>query len=94
MAEYTNTNVLHHLNKPMRILIWSPGECLSFLGLFALGVIFMDYIWVALLLMYGVGWGSKKFKSKFGETGGLVQQLYWRFPNRKNPKSNVKEYLS
>ena len=93
MASYTNTNVMHHLDKPIRLLMWTIDEivCISAPIIFG----FISDAWViGFLIGISSCFCLRKFKSKIGATGGLAQFKYWAFPQQKMPKSYIKEYLS
>ncbi len=93
MPGYTNTNVMHHLDKPIRLLMWTIDEVVCVLIPVVFG--FMIDAWFVgffsgMLFCYLL----RKFKAKVGSTGGLAQLAYWALPQHKLPKSNIKEFLS
>lgn len=94
MSEYTNTNVMHHLNNPMRVLIWTVDEISCYSVIFLLGM-FTNYVISSFILMYVVGFLLKKFKRSLGATGGFAQYAYWELPQLKSmPKSHVRRFYS
>ena len=99
MSRYTNINVLHHLNKPLRFLSFPLLDAVLYATAFVGGLvltclssdprILVGVLVFDLLHYYGVN----KYRQKYNSTGDLAKFVYRYLPfSGRMPSSTVKEY--
>jgi type IV conjugative transfer system protein TraL len=90
-----NHVILNHVDSPLRILFWTKGEILLFLGPFLTGIV-IDEFTLGLVISCLNAWVYKSYKKRFGK-GKLQAVMYWYLPRSKQlkelPHSFVREYL-
>lgn len=93
--QYDSNKILHHLDDPNRILIFTIDEAIILFGGFLSGVFFTN------LLLIGISVGScfliRMFKKRIG-VGAYRAFSYWYLPYSKKaykifPPSYIREWL-
>jgi conjugal transfer pilus assembly protein TraL len=93
--DYDAHILLHHLDDPFRVLMWTIDEALlliipPFIGLMT------DQLFLWLVLGFGSFAALRKAKKKFGG-GTLKHAFYWYLPHnkarlKKTPPSYIRHY--
>lgn len=90
-----NRYILNYLDSPIKILFWTKGELVLFLGPFFVGV-FIDEFVCGLMVSCLNAFTVRQYKKRFGK-GQLQAVLYWYLPPVKKlkalPPSFIREYL-
>ena len=87
--------ILNHIDTPLKILFWTKGDLLLFLGPFFGGMI-IDELFAGIVLSLLNMWVAAKYKRRFGK-GKLEAVMYWYLPHNRSlkttPPSFIREYL-
>lgn len=71
--------ILNHIDTPLKILFWTKGEIVLFMGPF-LGGLLMDSLVVGMGVSFLNAWLVSQYKKRFGR-GQCQAVMYWYLPH-------------